>query len=79
MCTHFHSGVHAPWPVLGYLRISTGLSRQCGQCLRPDCPVSSPDVGAREAGSTWDMLEQPFASSEMGDSMDLDLLPGKHG
>ena len=37
-----------------------GLSRQCGQCPQPDCPVSSQDVGARETGSTSDMLDQPF-------------------
>ena len=34
-----------------------------------------PDVGARETGSMSDMLDQPFASSGMGDSMNLDLLP----
>ena len=59
-----------------------GLSRQCDQCLQLDCPVSSPDVGARETGSMSDMLDQPFASSEMGYWMDSDLLqnsPGKHG
>ena len=45
-----------------------GMSRQCGQCQRPDCPVSASDsqVAERE--------EQLFASSEMGESMDTDLL-----
>ena len=56
-----------------------GLSRQCGQCLRPNCPVSSPDVGARETISASDMLDQPFALSEMGHSMDSDLLPEFYG
>ena len=31
-----------------------GLSRQCGQCLRPGCPVSSPELA--------ELLDQPFAS-----------------
>ena len=35
-----------------------GMSRQCGQCRRPDCPVSSSDSRV----------------AEMGDSMDADLL-----
>ena len=48
-----------------------GLSRQCGQCLRPDCSVSSPDVSTRETESMSAMLDQPFAVSAMGDSMDL--------
>ena len=52
-----------------------GLSYQCGQCLRPDCPVPSPDFRARETGSTSEMVDQPFASSVMGVSMDSDLLP----
>ena len=41
--------------------------------------MSSPDVGAHETGSTSDMLDQPFASSEMGHSMDSDLLPELSG
>ena len=52
-----------------------GMSRQCGQCMRPGCPVSSPDSRADDAGSTTELLDQPFASLEMGDSMDADLLP----
>ena len=36
--------------------------------------MSSPDVGARETGSKSDMLDQPFASSEMGLFMDSDSL-----
>ena len=51
-----------------------GMSRQCGQCMRPGCPVSSPDSRADDADSTTELLDQPFASSEMGDSMDADLL-----
>ena len=47
-----------------------GLSRQCGQCLRLDCPVSSQDVTARETRSMSEMVDQPFAS---------DLLPELSG
>ena len=53
--------------------------RQCGQCLRPDCPVSSPEGDAGDSGSTLALLDQPFASSAMGDSMDADLLPELSG
>ena len=52
-----------------------GLSRQCGQCLRPDCPASSSEKDTADSGSTSALLNQPFASSAMGDSMDADLLP----
>ena len=51
-----------------------GLSRQYGQCSRTDCPVSSPDTRADDTDSTTELLDQPFASSEMGDSLDADLL-----
>ena len=51
------------------------LSRQCGQCLRPDCPVGPPDPTVIETSSTSAMTDQPFAESAMGDSMDTDLLP----
>ena len=56
-----------------------GLSRQCGQYILPDCPVSSADVGVGEAGSTSELVDQPFANSAMGDSMDSDLLPELSG
>ena len=56
-----------------------GMSRQCGQCLRPDCPVSSSDTQVLEVDSTTVLLDQPFASSEMGDSMDANLLPELSG
>ena len=51
------------------------MPRQCGQCMRPDCPVSSPDSRVDDMA----LLDQPFASSEMGDSMDADLLPELSG
>ena len=51
-----------------------GLSRQCGQCLQPDCLVGPPDIGVIETGSTSELADQPFAESAIGDSMDLDLL-----
>ena len=66
-----------------------GLSRQCVQCLRP---VSSPEGQAGGAsrrgkpegqagcsGSTSALLDQLFASSAMGDSMDAVLLPELSG
>ena len=51
-----------------------GMSQQCIQCQRPDCLVSSSDVDTKSV-----LLDQPFASSEMGDSMDADLLPELSG
>ena len=56
-----------------------GMSRQCGQCQRPDCPVSSSDAWVSDVDATTVLLDQSFASSEMGDSMDLDLLPELSG
>ena len=56
-----------------------GMSRQCGQCRRPDCPVSAADLPAVEAETQSLLVVQPFASSEMGDSMDSDLLPELSG
>ena len=56
-----------------------GMSRQCGQCSRPDCPVSSSDSQVMDVDCTMVPLDQPFASSEMGDSMDADLLPELSG
>ena len=56
-----------------------GLSRQCGQCSRPDCPVSAPDTRADDTDYPTELLDQPFKSSEMGDSMDADLLPELSG
>ena len=48
-----------------------GMSRQCGQCRQPDCPVSAADLPAADADTQSLLVDQPFASSEMGDSMDL--------
>ena len=48
-----------------------GMSRQCGQCQRPDCPVSASDSQVANLDTTLALVEQPFASSEMGESMDL--------
>ena len=60
----------------GYLHSNAdGMSRQCGQCMRPDCPVSTADLPAVEAETQSLLVDQPFATSEMGDSMDSDLLP----
>ena len=52
-----------------------GMSRQCGQCQRPDCPVSATDSPVPDAEPETGLVDQPFASSEMGESMDADLLP----
>ena len=56
-----------------------GMSRQCGQCRRPDCPVSAADLLAVDADTRSLLVDQPFDSSEMGDSMDSDLLPELSG
>ena len=56
-----------------------GMSRQCGQCDKPDCPVSSPDSRVNDVDTTTALLDQPFTSSEMVDSMDADLLPELSG
>ena len=50
-----------------------GMSRQCGQCKRPECPVSARDSPVPDAEP--EMVDKPFAASEMGESMDADLLP----
>ena len=42
--------------------------------MSPGCPVSSPDSRVDDVGSTSVLMDQPFASSEMDDSMDADLL-----
>ena len=42
-----------------------GMSRQCGQCQRPDCPVSTADSLVPDADPALVLVEQPFASSEM--------------
>ena len=52
-----------------------GMSRQCGQCRRPDCLVSSADSQVAELDASSVLLDQPVASSEMGNSMDAYLLP----
>ena len=56
-----------------------GMSRQCGQCQRPDCPVSSSDELVADLDATSALLDQPFAFLEMGESMDADLLPELSG
>ena len=56
-----------------------GMSRQCDQCRRPDCPVSAADLPPVEADTQLLLVDQPFATSEMGDSMDADLLPELSG
>ena len=56
-----------------------GMSRQCGQCRRPDCPVSTANLPAVEAETQSLLVDQPFTTSEMGDPMDSDLLPELSG
>ena len=46
-----------------------GMLRQCGQCQRPDCPVSAKDSPTPENNEEM----------EMGESMDADLLPELYG
>ena len=52
-----------------------GMSRQCDQCQRPDCPVSATDSPVPDADVEMEMVDQPFAMSEVGESTDADLLP----
>ena len=52
------------------------MSRQCGQCRRLD---SAADLPATNVETQSVLMDQPFASSEMGDSMDADLLPELSG
>ena len=73
-------------PVFGYFRISSGGSAcQCGWyvstvwAVSEDCPVSSSDSQVAELDTSSALLDQPFPSSEMGDSMDADLLPELSG
>ena len=56
-----------------------GMSHQCGQCQRPDCPVSAKDSPMPENNEEIEMVDQPFAASEIGESMDADLLPELSG
>ena len=49
--------------------VSDRMLRQCDQCRRPDCPVSSSDSQVADLNASSVLLDQPFASSEMGDSM----------
>ena len=56
-----------------------GMSRQCGQCRRPDCPASAADLPVTDVETRSVSMDQPFASSEMVDSMDADLLPELSG
>ena len=53
-----------------------GMSRQC---QRPDCPVSATDSPVLHAEPETEMVDQPFAASEMVESMDADLLPELSG
>ena len=53
-----------------------GMSRQCGQCRRPDCPVSVADLPTIETETQLLLVDQPFTTSEMGDSMDSRLATG---
>ena len=56
-----------------------GMFRQCGQCQRPDCPVSATDSPVPDTNLKTEMVDQPFAASEIGESMDADLLPELSG
>ena len=56
-----------------------GMSRQCGQCQRPDCLVSAMDSPVPDAEPETELVDQPFAASEMAESMDADLLPELSG
>ena len=38
-----------------------GMSRQCGQCQRPDCPVSAMDSPVPDVEPEAGLVDQPFA------------------
>ena len=40
-----------------------GMSQQCGQCRRPDCPVSAADLPATDVETQSVLMDQPFSSS----------------
>ena len=70
----------SPLTVIGELELEVVFpGRQCGQCRRPDCPVSAADAQLTDVENASVLIDQPFASSEMGDSMDADLLPQLSG
>ena len=52
-----------------------GISSRC----RIRCPVSSSDSLVADADPALALVEQPFTWSEMGESMDVDLLPKLSG
>ena len=93
MCTHFRSYLTGEqwYLLLGQCSVTfeyrpgaqhanaDGMSRQCGQCQRPDCPVSTKDSPTPESNEEMEMVDQPLAASEMGESMDADLLPELSG
>ena len=56
-----------------------GMSRQCGQCMMPGCPVEPPDSRVDDVDSTTALLDQPFTSSKINNSKDADLLPELSG
>ena len=39
-----------------------GMSRQCGQCRRPDCPVSAADLPTIDNDTRSLLVDQPFAT-----------------
>ena len=74
-------GSAAPWFLTGWTHdvevefmIDTGFQVTI-LCRRPDCPVSAADLPATDVETQSLLVDQPFVSSEMGDSMDADLLP----
>ena len=38
-----------------------GMSRQCGQCQHPDCPVSATDSPVLDNNRETEMVDQPFS------------------
>ena len=66
------------WPVGIYCLASFSLTFE----YRPGAQhanADAPEGQAGGSGSTSALLDQPFASSAMGDSMDADLLPELSG
>ena len=78
-CCWANSQLHLNTDQELYHNNADGMSRQCGQCRRPDCPVSAADIPMIDNDTQSLLVDQPFATSEMGDSMDADLLPEGSG
>ena len=61
------------------MRTRMGCPANVASVPRPDCPVLATDSPVPDAEPETGLVDQPFASSEMCESMDADLLPELSG